>query len=160
MGKKMNRLSISFVAMAVALSLGFAAPAQAQNADEIMALAKAQWAAQDQNKPAAEAMATVADDYTEFNGGVPVLIEGKALASRFYEGSLKGNDTGVLSEMLNPHVQFYGDVAILSYNYSGLSKDKDGKVTPNNAKSTRIYAKKDGKWMLVHANFAPMAGAD
>jgi ketosteroid isomerase-like protein len=156
----MNRLSISFVAMAVVLSLGFAAPARAQNADEIMALAKAQWAAQDQNKPAADAMATVADDYTEFNPGVPVLVEGKALASRFYEGSLKGSDTGVLSEMLNPHVQFYGDVAILSYNFAGLTKDKDGKITPNNAKSTRVYVKKGGKWMLVHANFAPVAAAN
>ena len=160
MGKEMNRINISFVATAIALSLGFAAPVQAQNADEIMALAKSQWAAQDQSKPAAEAMATVADDYTEFNPGVPVLVEGKALASRFYEGSLKGGDTGVISEMLNPHVQFYGDVAILSYNFAGLSKDKDGKITPNNAKSTRVYVRKGGKWMLVHANFAPVAAAN
>jgi hypothetical protein len=43
-------------------------------------------------------MATVADEYTEFNAGVPV--------------------------------------------------------------STRVYAKKGGKWMLVHANFAPIAAAN
>ena len=156
----MNRPNMPFVAMVSALALGFAVPACAQDANEIMALAKAQWAAQDQNKPAAEAMATVADDYTEFNPGVPVLVEGKALASRFYEGSLKGGDTGVISEMLNPHVQFYDDVAILSYNFAGLIKDKDGKLTPNNAKSTRIYVRKEGKWMLVHANFAPVAASD
>jgi ketosteroid isomerase-like protein len=55
--------------------------------------------------------------------------------------------------MLNPKVQVYGDVAILSYNYAGMTKDKDGLVKPNKAKSTRVYAKIGGKWMLVHANF-------
>lgn len=31
---------------------------------------------------------------------------------------------------------------------------KDGKTTSSLAKSTRLDAKKGGKWMLVHANFA------
>ncbi len=29
-------------------------------------------------------------------------------------------------------------------------------MSPNLAKSTRVYVKQDGKWMLVHANFAPV----
>jgi ketosteroid isomerase-like protein len=61
------------------------------------------------------------------------------------------------ADMVNPKVQVYGDTAILSYNYVGVVRDKDGKVTPSNAKSTRVYSKMDGKWMLVHANFAPAA---
>jgi ketosteroid isomerase-like protein len=32
----------------------------------------------------------------------------------------------------------------------------DGKVSPNKAKSTRVYSKIGDKWMLVHANFAPV----
>ena len=32
----------------------------------------------------------------------------------------------------------------------------DGKVSPNKAKSTRVYSKISGKWMLVHANFSPV----
>jgi ketosteroid isomerase-like protein len=51
-------------------------------------------------------------------------------------------------------VQVYGDVAILSYNFLGYMQDKDGMVKPNRAKSTRVYAKQGGKWILVHANFA------
>ena len=39
----------------------------------------------------------------------------------------------------------------------GVTRDKDGKNSPSAAKSTRVYAKVDGKWMLVHANFAPAA---
>ena len=57
--------------------------------------------------------------------------------------------------MVNPKIQVYnGNVAILTYNYLGLTQDKDGKTTPARAKSTRVFVKKDSKWMLVHANFA------
>ncbi len=35
-----------------------------------------------------------------------------------------------------------------------MSQDKDGKITPNRAKSTRVFVKSNGKWMMVHANFA------
>jgi len=76
---------------------------------------------------------------------------------RLAEGLAGSSVRTVAAEMANPKVQVYnGDVAILSYNYVGLSKDKDGKTEPSRAKSTRVYVKQNGKWMLVHANF----GAD
>jgi ketosteroid isomerase-like protein len=75
--------------------------------------------------------------------------------SRLAEGAAKGSEKRISAEMLNPKVQVYnGDVAILTYNYAGLTIDKDGKTTPSRAKSTRVFVKKDNKWMLVHANFA------
>lgn len=156
MGKKMKMTSLGLAAVVSALALGFAAPVCAQDANEIISLAKAQWAAQDAKKPATEAFATVADDYTEFNAVMPTLVKGKALNVRFFEAATKDESNGLLSEMLNPNVQFYGDVAILTYNFAGYTRDKDGKVAPDLAKSTRVYAKVGGKWMLVHANFAPM----
>lgn len=150
-----SRKPVSVVVAVVAFFAFFiAAPGWASTADDIIALAKAQWAQQDQNKPSSEAMATVADDYTEFNSVAPTLVEGKAMNSRFYDASLRSGDTSLISEMLNPHVQVYGDAAILTYNFVGMTMGKDGKTTPNLAKSTRVYAKKDGKWLLVHANFA------
>ncbi|MEO6066262.1 MAG: DUF4440 domain-containing protein [Lysobacterales bacterium] len=157
----MNRNTYKLAALTLALA--FASLPQAvvaQDADEIMALTRAQWAAEDHNKPASEAWASVADDYTEFNPGVPVLVEGKALSGRFYEANRQSGETGMVSEMLNPHVQFYGDTAILAYNFAGVTKDKDGKMKPNLAKSTRVYVKQGGKWMLVHANFAPVTVPD
>lgn len=156
----MKTLSLGIAAIVSVVALGFSAPVYAQDANEIMALAKAQWAAQDAKKPAAEAWATVADDYTEFNGAMPTLVKGKDLNVRFFEASSKDGGTGLISEMLNPNVQFYGDVAILTYNFAGYSRDKDGKVKPDLAKSTRVYAKNGGKWMLVHANFAPVVSPD
>ncbi len=74
---------------------------------------------------------------------------------RLAEASAKDSAKGIAAEMTNPKVQVYnGDVAILTYNYVGMTRDKDGKTEPNRAKSTRVYVKKDSKWMLVHANFA------
>ena len=101
-------------------------------------------------------MKNVADEYTEFNGAYATRIDGKALSTKVSEANDQGSVKTVVSEMANANVQVYGDVAILSYNFIGVTKDKDGKTQPSRAKSTRVYAKQNGKWMLVHANF----GAD
>ena len=138
--------------------LGLNLPASAQSNDqvakEIIAITKAQWAAQREKKPASVYMKNVADEYTQFTPGLPTRLDGKALNSRLTEASASGSNEVVADEMANEKVQVYGDVAILSYNYVGYTKDKDGKVEPTLAKSTRVYVKKDGTWMLVHANFA------
>lgn len=129
-------------------------------AAEIMAMARAQWAAEMAGQSTADQMVSVADEYTEFNQDYPVRIEGKALNTRLSEAITSDGGKTLAAEMVNPKVQVYGDTAILSYNYVGVLRDKDGKVTPNSAKSTRVYSRMGGKWMLVHANFAPVASGD
>ena len=62
----------------------------------------------------------------------------------------------IFSDMQNPKVQVYGDTAILTYNFAGLTQNAQGVVRPTTAKSTRVYVRRDGRWMLVHANFAPL----
>ena len=123
-------------------------------AAEIMGLARAQWAAEAAGKSVAEQSVNTADDYTEFNRDYPARIEGKALSDRLSEASSSDGSKAIIGDMANPRVQVYGDTAILSYNYVGVTKDKDGKTAPSSAKSTRVYVKMNGKWMLVHANFA------
>ncbi len=136
----------------------FNLPAVAQTNDqvakEIIAITKAQWAAQSAKKPASVWMKTVADEYTEFNPDSPTRLDGKALNGRLGDAFSSGSGEFVADEMVNEKVQVYGEVAILSYNYVGVTKDKDGKIESSLAKSTRVYVKKDGEWMLVHANFA------
>ena len=124
-------------------------------AAEVMALARAQWAAETTGKSVAEQMADTADDYTEFNPDFPVRLDGKALNSRLSEAIGSDGSKSLVGDMQNAKVQVYGDTAVLTYNFVGVSRDKDGKVSPNKAKSTRVYSKVGGKWMLVHANFAP-----
>lgn len=142
----------------LALLLMTGAPALAadnpQVAAEVMALARAQWAAEIANAPIAQQNATLAEDYTEFNGEFPTLLVGRTMANRM--GEVTPNDKAMYSDMRNEHVQVYGDTAILTYNFAGLRRGADGKVNPSLAKSTRVYAKQGGQWRLVHANFAPV----
>jgi ketosteroid isomerase-like protein len=142
----------------IALSLMAGTPVLAadtpQVTAEIMALARAQWASEIAGGSTAQQNASLADDYTEFNGDFPTLLVGKAMADRMVD--ITPNDEAMFSDMQNGRVQTYGDTAILTYNFAGLRRAPDGKVTPTLAKSTRVYVKQNGRWMMVHANFAPV----
>jgi ketosteroid isomerase-like protein len=143
----------------IALLLMTGAPVRAadnpQVAAEIMALARAQWASEIAGEPMAQQNASLADDYTEFNGDFPTLLVGKTMSIRM--GEVTPYDKAMFSDMQNGRVQVYGDTAILTYNFAGLRRGADGKVNPSLAKSSRVYVKQGGRWMLVHANFAPVA---
>jgi ketosteroid isomerase-like protein len=149
----MRRVLMVFVGIAV-LSLSVFA-AHHTVADQVIAVTKAQWAAE-MRKDVDAAMKNVADDYTEFNPDYPTRLDGKAMNVRLSEAFNSGSGDTVAAEMANPKVQVYGDVAILTYNYIGAAKNKDGEIESVKAKSTRVYVKQDGQWMLVHANFAPV----
>ena len=125
-------------------------------AAEVMALARSQWAADTAGQPAARMMETVADDYTEFNGDYPTRIDGKAMNLALAQ--IPPSTKSVYGDMQNAKVQVYGDTAILTYNYAGISRTADGKTEPSVAKSTRVYVRMGGQWKLVHANFAPVSG--
>jgi ketosteroid isomerase-like protein len=144
---------------AIALLMLAGSPALAadnpQVAAEIMALARAQWAAEIAGAPMAQQNMSLADDYTEFNGDFPTLLVGKAMATRM--GEVTPYDKAMFSDMQNGRVQVYGDTAILTYNFAGLRRGADGKVNPSLAKSSRVYVREGGQWKLVHANFAPVA---
>jgi ketosteroid isomerase-like protein len=156
-----NRFAMPLIGTAFALAMVpfTAALAQDAVANEIIALAKSQWAAENAMKPTSEAWTNIADDYTEFNPAFPTRVDGKALAAKFYDAQNQSGDVGMVSEMQNAKVQVYGDTAILSYNYAGMTKSAKGELKPNTAKSTRVYVKQNNRWMLVHANFAPVAAA-
>ena len=156
---KLTNWSRGAAAGAIALLLMIGTPAHAadnpQVAAEIMALARAQWAAEIAGAPMAQQNASLADDYTEFNGDFPTLLVGKTMSTRM--GEVTPNDKAMFSDMQNGRVQVYGDTAILTYNFAGLRRGADGKVNPSLAKSTRVYVKESGQWKLVHANFATLA---
>lgn len=155
----MKKLMLVLIASACCTAFTMNASAQQADqavADAVIAMTKAQWAAgiKDPTNVAEQAKDT-SDDYTEFNGQYATRLDGKAMNSRLAEASGKESGKTIAAEMANPKVQVYnGNVAILTYNYVGLNMDKDGKTTPERAKSTRVFVKKGDKWMLVHANFA------
>lgn len=149
------RRTLVAVLCVMLLSLAIGQQTSKSTEDEVIAITKAQWAAQVQ-KNTGEAMKNLADDYTEFNQNYSTRVEGKAVATRLAEAEASGSGGLVAAEMANPKVQVHGDVAILSYNFMGVTKDKDGKIENTRAKSTRVYVRQGGQWRLVHANF----GAD
>ena len=153
--------ALSSVGVMAALISFAVAPAGAADdprvSAEVMALARAQWVAEIGKQPAATQLSSLAEDYTEFNPDYPTRLDGKELAVRML--SVTPDVVSVVSEMQNAKVQTYGDTAILTYNFVGLNRGGDRKLTPNSAKSTRVYVRQNGRWMLVHANFAPVAAA-
>jgi hypothetical protein len=70
------------------------------------------------------------------------------------EANAKGTVHRVAAQMLNPKVQVYGDCAILTYNYAGVVQDASGDTKPARAKSTRVFVKQNGKWVLDGAEGA------
>ena len=83
-------------------------------AAEVMALARAQWAAEAAGKSVADQMVDTADDYTEFNADYPVRLDGKALNSRLSEATNSDGSKSLVGEMQNAKVQVYGDTAVLT----------------------------------------------
>lgn len=148
-------------ACALAGLLAFGSPALAADnprvAAEVMALARAQWASEIAGQSTAQQLTSLADDYTEFNPDYPTLLVGKDVASRMT--AITPYERSMYADMQNPRVQVYGDTAILTYNFAGIRAGADAKTKPSIAKSTRVYVKQGGAWMLVHANFAPVPGA-
>ena len=157
----MKKLMLVLVASACCTAFAMNVSAQQADkatADAIIAMVKAQWAAEIKDPTnVTEQMKDMSDDYTEFNGDYATRLDGKAMSSRLAEAGAKASGKTTAAEMANPKVQVYnGNVAILTYNYVGVIQDKDGKTEPSRAKSTRVYVKQGDKWTLVHANF----GAD
>ncbi len=158
----MKKLSlVLFVSVCLSmLAVNVNAQSDEEIAKTVIAMAKGQWATENKD-PRKAAEANIADDYTEFNQDFPVRLDGKALSSRFYESMQSDGRAGLVSDMANVKVQVYNkNIAILTYNYIGVSKDADGKTASSLAKSTRVYVKIGNSWKLVHANFAPVTLPD
>ena len=149
------RSAILVLVLSLMIGLSVNAASHGDVADEVIALARAQWAA-DLARDTAKSVSFLADDYTEFNRDYPTRLDGKELNAVFYKAFNEGAPQGLVFDMENEKVQVYGDVAILTYNFVGATKNTDGVIEPNLAKSTRVYAKIEGTWKLVHANFAPV----
>jgi len=158
--RKLTLTCLAFALVLLALpAVSSAAHHEGDVAAKIMEITYAAWKA-DMEKDVKASMALLADDYTEFNSQLPTRVDGKAMNGRFYEASTQGSGQILAAEAVNPKVQVYGDVAILSYNYVGYTKSPEGEIEPNLAKSTRVYAKIGGEWKLVHANFASVGSDD
>ncbi|MBI2817959.1 MAG: DUF4440 domain-containing protein [Acidobacteria bacterium] len=58
-------------------------------------------------------------------------------------------------EMIDPKVQRYGDVALLTFNLTNYGKVQDGsEVVLARWNSTEVYSRIDGKWKITHSHWS------
>ena len=62
------------------------------------------------------------------------------------------------TQMYNPQVQVYGDIAILTYN-SASTVNMGGRVMNYTGKMTTVYRKQGDTWRVVHGHESVNAGA-
>jgi ketosteroid isomerase-like protein len=122
---------------------------------EIIALAKAQTDAAVTGKAVSEQMSAMADDFTLFNSIWATRLENKAAVFGFNTADEQSGGRVLHTEILNPRVQTYGETAILTYNRARSSLRKNGTISNENSKVTRVYVKIDGRWRNVHAHLSP-----
>src|SRR5215831_5788351 len=59
------------------------------------------------------------------------------------------------TEMLNPKVQRYGDIATLTYNLVNYRKQPDGtERVQNKWNNTEVFRKIDGAWKIIHSHWS------
>ncbi len=138
----------------VAAALVFATPARADNAaveKEILDIVQREWAAE--VKGDVDGMLkNKSKEVTIFDLGNPYRTD-YAIDTTLVKYETKPGNV-VTEQMVNPKVQVYGDVAILTYNLVGLSKGSDGKLSHDYTRATRVYHKEGNTWMWVHGHFS------
>lgn len=145
--------SITIFLIFLLFTFGFnAASAQSADADQIKSNIVSMWAAVEKGDVDTY-MTYIHPDYTSFGEGDLYLQEGKAKERASYEDWME-RVRNVRTFMHQPSVTLRGDTAWITYYWtdSGYSK-KDGERFTSRGKSTRIFVKKDGKWLCVHAHF-------
>jgi uncharacterized protein (TIGR02246 family) len=96
-----------------------------------------------------------AEDVTYFDDlGAQSRIEGRE-AMRQYFTSLKGKIPPHRYELVDPKVQVYDDIAILTLRYHPFTPD--GKPGPQ-WKATSVYHQLDGEWRIIHAHWSMAKG--
>lgn len=92
-----------------------------------------------------------ADDVTYFDDiGAHTRVDGIA-AMRTYLTSLQGKIPPHRYEMLDPKVQLYGDIGILTLRYEAYG----AAVEPlSRWKATSVYHRAGGQWRIVHAHWS------
>ena len=92
-----------------------------------------------------------ADDVTYFDDiGAHSRVDGIG-AMRTYLGSLKDKIPPHRYEIVNPKVQLYGDIGILTLRYHAYGADAQPMAR---WKATSVYRRVDDQWRIVHAHWS------
>jgi uncharacterized protein (TIGR02246 family) len=142
----------TFAAVLLA-ACGAASLANQQGDDEVVAVERAaldRWGRGDVNG----FLELYADEITYFDPMQARRIDGREALRALY-GPFAGKFTVDRYEMLNPRVQRYGDVAVLTYNLQNYTRQADGTERPATSwNSTAVFRRIGGRWRTVHSHWS------
>ncbi|MHC4388965.1 MAG: YybH family protein [Planctomycetota bacterium] len=91
-----------------------------------------------------------ANEITYFDETTAARVDGYDALKKLYE-PIKGQVHNARFEMVNPKVQLYGDVGVLTFNL--ITYSNEGKVT-SHWNSTEVYSKIDDAWKIIHSHWS------
>ena len=89
-----------------------------------------------------------ADDVVYFDPFVERRIDGLQQLTKYYEPA-RGKIRTDRYELLNPHVQQSGDVAVLTFNYISWTDDKTSRWN-----CTEVYRRDDEGWRIIQTHWS------
>ena len=144
--------ALLLLTMFPAFALINAASAAAQADDpavEIVALEKAmldRWGTGD----TLAFVENAARDITYFDPSLEKRLDGREAFEKMFV-PIKGTFRVPKYEMVDPKVQSYGDIAVLSYNMVDYNERGIAAYRMN---VTEVFNRQGGRWMLVHSHFS------
>jgi ketosteroid isomerase-like protein len=95
-----------------------------------------------------------ADDVTYFDPFLTKPVNGLT-EYKDYLKQAEGNVNYQVSEFIDPKVDFFGNTAVLSYNYRSCVLDTDGsEVSQMLWNTTEVYFKRAADWQIVHTHWS------
>jgi uncharacterized protein (TIGR02246 family) len=95
-----------------------------------------------------------ADEVTYFDPMQDARIDGRAALRALY-GPLAGKFTVDRYEILNPRVQRYGDVAVLTYNLQNYARQPNGTERATSRWNSSVVLRRiDGRWRTIHSHWS------
>jgi uncharacterized protein (TIGR02246 family) len=124
-----------------------------QGADEVIAVERAALDRWGKGDPEGF-LSLYADEVTYFDPMQDARIDGRAALRALY-GPLAGKFTVDRYEMLNPRVQRYGDVAVLTYNLQNYARQPDGTERATSRWNSSVVLRRiDGRWRTIHSHWS------
>jgi len=95
-----------------------------------------------------------ADDVTYFDPFLTKPVNGMA-EYKDYLKQAEGNVNYQVSEFIDPKVEFFGNTAVLTYNYRSRVSDTDGsEISQMLWNTTEVYFKRAADWQIVHTHWS------
>ncbi len=157
-----GRSLMLMVGVCVAFALGHAAGASgAPDEHEVLSLERGALARWGKGDPGG-LLDVYSQDITYFDQSTKKRIDGHAAMENYYR-PLTGKIHWSKWEIIDPKVQQYGDVAVLTYSLHAEGMDIVGapgeaaKKQMTDWNSTSVYTRIDGKWRMIHSHWTTIA---